>query len=156
MKEIALTQGQVTLVDDADFEWLSQWKWYAAHSRAVRSPIKGAPLISMARVILGLTDPKMAVDHRNGNTLDNRRQNLRPATASQNAANRKLRKDNQLGTKGVSRAGKKFRADIEFQGVKLYLGVFSTANEAQQAYNDQAVQVFGSFAKPVAEQGNKV
>lgn len=86
MKEILLTQNQVALVDDADFEWLSQWKWYAIWSPGIkgfyavrrgRLPDGRRSLIRMHRQILGLDmADKRQGDHVNHDTLDNRRENL--------------------------------------------------------------------------------
>jgi len=77
MKEIKLTKGQVALVDDEDFEYLNQWKWFAHVRRdryyAARSDWSNRPkskTISMHRVILGITNPKLFGDHKNHNTLD--------------------------------------------------------------------------------------
>jgi hypothetical protein len=93
MRQILLTQGLVALVDDVDFEYLNQWKWHALKHResfyAARN--SGGRLnrkyIFMHRLILGLTDSKIEVDHKDLNGLNNQRNNLRPASRSQNAAN---------------------------------------------------------------------
>src|SRR5690242_203106 len=104
MKEIQLTHGQVTIVDDEDFEWLSQWKWYAQLNqsdgkyRAVRNKRIGPRnedrkiMIWMHREILGAGN-EIKVDHKNHNPLDNRKINLRLATSSQNNMNAAIRKD---------------------------------------------------------------
>src|SRR5437868_1305500 len=96
MAEIALTQGFMALVDDADAAWLGQWRWrYKQHSPryqgyAVRTTrLAGSPrqvTIYMHRVVFG--GDSSEVDHVNRNKLDNRRSNLRAATRAQNAANR--------------------------------------------------------------------
>lgn len=83
------------------------------------------------------------VDHRNGDGLDNRRANLRPATAAQNAANQQLSIANTTGYKGVSlyRNGR-FRASIQ----RRHLGYFDTAADAARAYDAAALDLFGDFA----------
>lgn len=91
MKTIELTQGQVTLVDDEDYEWLNQWKWYANKAPygfyAMRHSLKieGRPRddISMHRIII-MAQKGEQVDHKDGNRLNNCRSNLRLATVSQN------------------------------------------------------------------------
>jgi HNH endonuclease len=83
---ISLTQGQVARVDERDYEWLSQWKWFATYYSHVDSWYagRGAPILGMH---VALMDPPggWTVDHRNHDTLDNRRSNLRLATYSQQA-----------------------------------------------------------------------
>lgn len=87
MKEIKLGgklgQGKVALVDDDDYAYLSQFSWYLStngytngrkHLR-VRSTIDGKG-VKLHRVVMGVTDPKLTVDHINGNVLDNRKENL--------------------------------------------------------------------------------
>jgi hypothetical protein len=82
------------------------------------------------------------VDHKNHDTLDNRRGNLRPATRSQNLANQRRK-----GTKGVFHTPYgRWLAKIGFNGKKIYLGTFSTKAEAQAAYANKAVELFGEFA----------
>ena len=99
MKRILLTQGQSTIVDDADFEWLNQWKWHATfdpHTRgfyAVRGVLRPHGNFGperMHRQILGLKyRDKRQSDHKNHDTLDNRRGNLRIVSSYQNRLNRK-------------------------------------------------------------------
>jgi AP2 domain. len=158
MKEIHLTRGKVALVDDADWMYLSQWAWCAHRPHqgyekyyAVRRQVgtKGG-LVSMARVILGLTDPKIQAEHKNGDTLDNRRNNLRPATSSQNNANKGLRKDNKYGVRGVTyraHLAKGWKAQITFGGKAYYIGYFVTMEEAADAYRQKAQELFGDFVR---------
>ena len=84
-KTIPLTQGKVAIVDDADFDWLNQWKWYAIHRRSIwyaetRDRSTGR-CIRMHRLITKV-QPDLQVDHRNRDGLDNRRCNLRCCTNS--------------------------------------------------------------------------
>ena len=95
MKEIKLTQGQFALVDDEDFEYLNQWKWYASKHkndcRASREVSIGhckSINVSMSRVIMNAKDGQL-IDHINRNPLDNRKSNLRFCTRSQNNTNKK-------------------------------------------------------------------
>ncbi len=89
-KEICLSNGMKVFVDDNDFEYLSNWNWYFCQGYACRMSSKSEGkrrVIQMHRIVL---PPKTGfdTDHINGNTLDNRRSNLRYATRSQNNMNR--------------------------------------------------------------------
>ena len=109
-REIPLTQNQVAIVDATDYEWLNQWKWFAwwdrkgqtfyAHRNSPRIDGKRT-VIRMHRLVLGLSSGDTRPDHKNHNTLDNRRDNLRVATHAQNCANRR-NVGNKSGFKGVS------------------------------------------------------
>ena len=85
---------------------------------------------------MGATDPKIDIDHRDGNTLNNQRDNLRIATRTQNNANAKTPKDNRSGYKGVSfdKARGKYQAQCRVNGKKKHLGYFTTSQEAYAAY----------------------
>jgi hypothetical protein len=89
------------------------------------------------------------VDHRNGNCLDNRRQNLRACNSAENARNARTYENNTLGMKGVNedRRSGRFRARIRVDGRLISLGYFGTAAEAAVAYQTAAIQHFGEFAR---------
>ena len=158
MKEIPLTQGKVALVDDEDFEKVSQFQWYANRigkgdhwyaTRNVRRNGKRRPEL-MHRVIMGLEygDPRQ-VDHRDRvNTLDNRKCNLRVATRPQNSRNIGVPKHNTSGFKGVSwrKQDDKWGANIKVNGVQRYLGSFPTKELAAVAYDAAAIELHGEFA----------
>jgi hypothetical protein len=89
-----------------------------------------------------------AVDHINGNSLDNRIENLRAATASENQGNTAVRKDNTSGYKGVSRhRDGKFQAAITKNKKRYYLGLYNTPEEAYEAYCEAALELQGDFAR---------
>jgi hypothetical protein len=90
--------------------------------------------------------PTHDVDHENGNSLDDRISNLRPATRSQNTANTRRRRDNLSGYKGVSRRRKKWEARIRVRGEPICLGCFETPEDAHAAYVEAARKHFGEFA----------
>lgn len=105
----------------------------------------------MHREIIGGNSPH--IDHINGDGLDNRDENLRPCTVSQNLANSRNHKKTKKGGKykGVTFCievtGKRpWRARIGFQNTVVYIGRFSTAKEAARAYDLKAVELFGEFA----------
>jgi len=162
MKEIKLTQGQVTIVDDDDYERIINFKpkWYAQKlidyddAFYARARIKDKKIF-MHRFIMGVTDSKIHVDHINHNTLDNRKENLRVCNHFQNGRNRKISKNNTTGYKGVvcfSYNKTKFIAQIKYQNKQKRIGKFNTAKEAAIAYNEKAKELFGEFAylNPIA------
>ena len=142
-KEIDLTQGKVALVDDEDYEWLSQWKlWYARKSGrtfyAGRCCMRenGEPyIIHMHRVILGLQPGDGEVDHINHNGLDNRRSNLRVVSHKVNSRNRRKHKRNTSGHNGVvwEKKNKKWRARIDMNRKNIHLGLFDNIDDAVKA-----------------------
>jgi hypothetical protein len=93
--------------------------------------------------------PEAAVDHRDMNGLNNRWDNLRAATKSQNAANTKLHARNTTGRKGVSYVPKmkKYRASIFINGRQKWLGYFESVDLAHQAYAAAATEKSGEFAR---------
>lgn len=151
MKVIELTKGMVAIVDDEWFDELAQYRWrvslngYAMRGKAVNGRCK---TIWMHRVVMG--DPVgFLIDHRNGNKLDNRIENLRPATKSENGMNCKNRKNNTTGFKGVTffKKSKCFQAFITVDRKQKYLGSFPTAKEAHVAYCAAATELHGAFAR---------
>lgn len=102
----------------------------------------------MHRLIVGAVKGEI-VDHVNGNTLDNRRENLRKCSKSQNAQNSKRHRDGVSGFKGVSfhRRSKTWRARIRNDGREVCLGYFHSPVDAARAYDRAAFEMFGEFAK---------
>lgn len=146
-KSIHLSQGKVTQVDDEDFEFLNQWKWsYRSDGRAVRCD-KSNKIIRMHRVIMN-APAGTVVDHINGDTLDNRKINLRICSQKENTLNHRRNKNNVSGYKGVSWSKKagKWRAYIAPNRKQISLGCFMDVIEAARAYDKAAKKLFGKFA----------
>lgn len=151
--EIPLSRGMVALVDTAEVDRLLQMgSWYAKPSGRTVYAAKNVwrsgkcTTIRMHLVITGLA----YVDHINGDGLDNRRNNLRPATHGQNMANKRIYRNNSSGFKGVSphRRTGKWQAAIRVGGRDRYLGLHLTPEEAAHAYDVAAIELFGDFAQP--------
>jgi hypothetical protein len=156
MKKIQLTQGQFALVDDEDYERLSKVRWHAWWTHHTQSfyARRNSPrvngkrhLILMHREIMGEPDG-VVVDHVNHNTLDNRRENLRACSHSENNHNQRKRCDNSSGFKGVSwnKRQKKWRAYIKINGKQQHLGYYTSEIEAAAAYDAAAAELHGDFA----------
>src|SRR6267142_2733505 len=153
---IPLTRNQNAIVDAADFEWLSRWNWYAVWSPGVhgfyasRGARRGARrwTLGMHRVILGCKKREEEVDHWNHDTLDNRRQNLRKCTHSQNSQNIRKSLKTISGYKGEtwSKTNQGWHAKIIFNGRTNNLGFFRSKEAAAFAYDLAAKKLFGEFA----------
>lgn len=153
--ELKLTNGHVTIIDDDDFEKVSKYRWcankmgknkiYACRSIYVE---KGkTKVISLHRFILGVEDSQLQIDHINGDSLDNRKENLRVCTGVENRLNRNKTVQNTSGYKGVFKTyNNRWRAQIGWKNKKLYLGSYKTKEEAALAYNKKAVELFGEYA----------
>lgn len=161
MKEIELTQGKVALVDDKDYEYLSQWKWRAMKKQntwyAVRTTYNPTRVILMHREIMNAPNDKQ-VDHINRNGCDNRRKNLRLCTNQQNGANRGAQKNNTSGYKGVywHKTKSKWNAKIKVSGKKIHLGYYQSVKDAAKAYDKAADEFFGEFAYLNFPKGEKL
>jgi len=143
---IYLTKGFYTLVDNEDYSFLNQYKWYYKNGYAARhNPDKSPKHILMHKQILNQSN---FIDHINGNKLDNRKSNLRVATKSQNAANSRKRKGSSK-FKGVywDKSKNKWKAAIGFKNKRITIGRFSSELEAAKAYNKAAIEYFGEFAR---------
>jgi hypothetical protein len=148
MKQIPLTQGKFAIVDDADYERLSKFRWFYNGKYAVRQNRidgVGQRIVFMHREIMQTPDG-MQTDHANGDKLCNLRRNLRSCTRSQNGHNAGLRKTNTSGFKGVSVAFGKWKAQIGVNGKKVYLGLFSTPEEASLAHDTAEKENYGNFS----------
>ena len=149
MKHINLTKGAVALVDDCDFAMLTQmgnWslsnKGYALHWTTQHGKRKA---LYMHRVIMS-APPHLQVDHINRDKLDNRRENLRFATRSQNQANKATPINNSSGFKGVNEHYGRWEARLRYRGKRLHLGRFDDAHHAAQVYDTAALILYQEFA----------
>lgn len=155
---VAITRGLTTMVSPEDAPIISD-KWHAQitpdkRARAKRSrdkvedrTLNGVRTIDLGRAVLGLGKGLMP-DHINSDPLDNRRANLRAATAADNARNRRPNQRKSDLPKGVHRnQSGHFQAQIKVKGEKRYLGTFATSAEAHAAYVEAARRFHGEFAR---------
>lgn len=156
MKEIRLTKNKIAFVDDEDFEiinrykWFANWNGYGWYSGRKSYDCNGKKItVYMHRMIMSA--PKyLHVDHKNGNSLDNRKENLRLCTNQENHYNIKNPlKTNKLGIKGVRlmKGRRKFSAAIRVCGKNKHLGYFNVLGDADSAYRIAEEKYFGEFAR---------
>lgn len=155
---IPLTKGMVAMVDIEDAD-LGEFNWFANPTEngsrfyaARNGPPPDRAFIHMHRVVAersGYALVGLTADHIDGNTMNNRRTNLRPATPSRQTMNTRRRSDNSTGIKGVSRdkAPGTWRARIMVGGRGVYLGSFRSQDEAAAAYAVAAARYHGEFKR---------
>ena len=146
---IPLTQGKFAIVDAEDYDWLSQYKWYACKCKNTFYALRkmGRATIVMHRQIMHASKGVLC-DHKNHNGLYNRKSNLRLCTNAQNSFNRKPKKNGTSKYKGVSwhKCNRKWSARISCNGKVYHLGYFDNQMAAAMVYDDKAVELFVEFA----------
>lgn len=151
---VELTKGYSAIVDDG-LSLISDYTYYASVSEygVYAGRNENGRRIYLHREIMELhlgrkLKEKEEVDHKNRNTLDNRIENLRLATSSQNQSNKGMRSDNTTGVRGVTwhKASKKWRACISINGEHKHLGTFVNQDDAICAYNKAALLYHEEFA----------
>jgi hypothetical protein len=155
-RRIALSQGKFAIVDPDDYERLSKFSWYAAKGNTTFYAIRAKWCkitntrrdIRMHRVIIEVPD-RYYVDHINGNGLDNRKANLRPATPAQNNQNARHTKRNAYSKyRGVTweKSKQRWRAHLSYNKKTLHAGYFKDEIDAAKAYDEAAKKYHGDFA----------
>ena len=155
-RRIPLSQGKYAIVDPDDYERISRHKWYACRRNRTYYAIRGqwSPLlkkrltISMHREIIDVPDD-LFVDHINHNGWDNRKANLRPATAAENAQNARYPKINTTSKyRGVwyNKKKKRWRAVIGVNNTRKVIGSFRNEIDAGKAYDKAARLYYREFA----------
>lgn len=155
MIEIELSRaGFKTLIDDNDYELVNKFRWGllapGPKCKYARATINGKDT-TLHRFLLKLTDPKLCVDHINGDGLDNRRANLRITNKSGNARN--IKKDYKFKGIYLHKKNRNFVAAIKVNYKKIHIGCFPDEVSAARAYNEAAKKYFGEFASLNSFQG---
>lgn len=155
MKNIPLTQGFFAVVDDEDFDDLMQYRWQIHKMRSCYYAKRGvfengkSRNITMQAHLLGVLkthDRAFQIDHKNGNGLDNRRENIRICSYSQNQMNRKNTSGKTSKYKGVNFYRGKYISRIKLNYKEIRIGSFRLEIDAAKAYDIKAKELFGEFA----------
>jgi hypothetical protein len=144
MKLILLTQNKFVKVSDEDYEYLSKWGWYYNEGYAVRK--ENGRHLQMHRVIMGAIKGQL-VDHKNSDTLDNQRENLRLCNHSTNAMNMRKHKGSSI-YKGVIKTEWGYRTQIWKDNEKVFDASCKEERWAAYMYDLNASALFGEFFRP--------
>lgn len=156
MKKIVVSNDYNAIVDDCDYEFLSTFTWYIQKVDRILYAVSNwsdtheYKRTTMHRIVanrMGLNS-KPEIDHKDGNGLNNCRENIRECTRQQNLRNRrKTYSDTASKYKGVVRSRDKWKAAIYVDKIRYHLGVFESDKEAAKCYNEAALKHFGEFAR---------
>jgi hypothetical protein len=152
VKKIMLANSdKYTIVDDEDYEKFKDYPWRKSqHGYAIicKYVNKRSKTFHLHRWIMNAPEG-LYVDHINGDPLDNRKENLRLVTHSQNMFNVKTYVTNKSGYRGVSwhSLRSKWRARINYKGTEIHIGLFESKEEAALAYNKKAQEMYGEYAR---------
>lgn len=137
------------IIDLKDLDRVKMYRWCLQSGKYIYNPKVG-----LLHRFLVSPDGDMHVDHKDGNGFNNRRSNLRECSRTQNLGNSKKPRTNRTGFKGVytTENYKKprtypFMSKIQFQKKYIHIGYYMTAEEAAQAYDKKARELFGEFAR---------
>jgi len=152
-------KNKVTMLDKDSLDLVANGNsWYTGGTEEypyVHQRLKKT-FTQLHRLVMGLPEGSH-VDHKNGNTLDNRAENLRVCSQYENMRNSKVQKNNKVGLKGVTGrvhvSGTGFTASLLVNGKQVHLGTFKNPLDAAYAYDMAALKYYGGFAKTNRMQG---
>lgn len=150
--EISAPSGHIFLVDEEDWDILPKRGWYDHPHHTgkfyMKRDYRRKPRVTkQMHAVIMKTPWGCGVDHINGNTLDNRRENLRICTNSQNVCNKGNYKNSISKYKGVCPRKDKWLTQIQRNGIKMYIGLYETEEMAAHQYNLAALDLHGEFAR---------
>lgn len=150
LKSIYVGNGKYMIVDEEDFEKLSQNSWSSYNYRGVWrcQSVINKKTVKPHRIIMGVTDPKIQIDHIDGNPFNNSKRNLRLCSNAENNMNIPPRPNGTSKYKGVrvSSNGSKYLASIMSNYKGIHIGTFKSEEDAARAYDAKARELFGEFA----------
>lgn len=152
MVEIPITQDRIAIVDDCDAH-LANFKWYVMKAKeyplgyAIRE-VKPDGLrirVFLHHAVIGYPLNGLVVDHKNGNSLDNRRENLRIVTQRENTQNQKCHRNGQKSSRFIGvywdKSRSKWNSMIRINGKRKCLGRFDDEINAANAYQKEINQL---------------
>lgn len=145
--------GYRVLIDNDDYQRVLSNKWYISRIKENGDIYFVAYInkkrIKLHRYILNQMNNKIMVDHKNCNTLDNRKENLRCCSQNENQRNCRMHIDNKTGFKGVyyQKNAKKYHAQITVNSKTIYLGLFINPQDAHAAYCEASKKYHGEFGR---------
>lgn len=137
--------GGSFIFDLEDYDKLKQYTWSGRYGYA--SSTRNHAAIIAARLLLGVTNSKLVVDHINGNPSDNRKSNLRVVTQAKNMQNRKTNVNNTSGVTGVSLKNGHWTARIMANKKEIFLGMFGNKDDAVKARREAEEKYFGEMRR---------
>lgn len=145
MIKLTTSNGVDFFLSEEDFDWVSGYVWREFGGYIVRN--ENGVIVRLHREVAQCKDNKLLVDHRNGNTLDNTRGNLRVCTKSQNMMNRKV--NDGVKFKGVRLIKGKgyYQVRIQYNNKPMTIGHFYSDIAGANAYNHYAKIYHGEFAR---------
>jgi hypothetical protein len=154
-RRIYLGEGEWTILDPVDYYRFGHFKWHVSGNNgkfyAVRTYKVDANTTSIRRLHRDIMNaqPGVLIDHRNGNSFDNRQDNLRPATSTQNGYNKRKRKNASSQYIGVSydKNYKQWVAQISYDGKLHWLGRFTNEIDAARAYDEASKKYHLEFKR---------
>lgn len=151
MREIPLTRDKVALIDDEDYERVTQFKWHAQKRGddkgwyAAAQPPRPAPKVRLHRFIMNAAEGTL-VDHKDGDGLNCQRHNMRLTTPRGNVRNSRKPITNTSGYKGARCLNGRYYAYITIDGKPKHFGGFASIEDAARGYDELARKHYGEFA----------